>query len=266
MGNDGADANPGDGEGPERPVTLPAFEIGAATVTNAEFAAFVRATHHVTDAERLGSSFVFHLQLPSERRTPQPGALAVVGLPWWRQVEDACWQRPAGPGSQAQMRPDDPVVHVSWNDAQVFCAWAGCRLPSEAEWERAARGGLERRLYAWGDELQGADGQPRCNIFRGDFPDRPTEGWRPGPIDARHGEPNGFGLYNVCGNVWEWCADATRRPPTPAARRLVLVPRLVLQPLPGGGAQCQHLHRIGEQHRVSGVPRRGGREQRLIRG
>ena len=105
MGNDVADANPGDGEGPERPVTLPAFEIGATTVTNAEFAAFVRATRHVTDAERLGSSFVFHLQLPPERRTPQPGALAVVGLPWWRQVEDACWQRPAGPGSQAQLAP-----------------------------------------------------------------------------------------------------------------------------------------------------------------
>ncbi|WP_418319970.1 formylglycine-generating enzyme family protein [Piscinibacter sakaiensis] len=203
MGNDGPDAIPGDGEGPARRVTLPAFAIGATTVTNAEFGAFVRATQHITDAERCGSSFVFLHQLPEPGRWP-----AVYGLPWWRQVDHACWQRPEGPGSQVLTRPDHPVVHVSWNDALAYCDWAGCRLPSEAEWERAARGGLEGRAFAWGDELLGASGVPRCNIFRGDFPGAPLPGWQPGPVAADAGEANGFGLFNVCGNVWEWCIDA----------------------------------------------------------
>jgi formylglycine-generating enzyme required for sulfatase activity len=205
MGNDGPDAVPGDGEGPVRAVTLAAFEIGATTVTNAEFAAFVRATRYVTEAERCGSSFVFYLQLAAAERAA--AQQVVAGLPWWVPVEHASWQRPEGPGSHVRERPDHPVVHVSWNDAQAYCAWAGMRLPSEAEWERAARGGLEGRRFAWGDGLFDADGVPRANVFRGRFPDAPAPGWLPGPIEAGAGEPNGFGLYNVCGNVWEWCAD-----------------------------------------------------------
>jgi formylglycine-generating enzyme required for sulfatase activity len=213
MGNDGPDAVPGDGEGPTRRVTLEAYSIGAATVTNAEFAAFVRATRHVTDAERLGSSFVFYLQLPEAERAA--ATRVVAGLPWWLPVEHASWQRPEGPGSQVRERMAHPVVHVSWNDAMAYGAWAGTRLPSEAEWERAARGGLEGKRFAWGDELFDARGVPRCNVFRGAFPNAPTPGWAPGPVEARAGEPNGLGLYNVCGNVWEWCADvleAERRP------------------------------------------------------
>ena len=101
---------------------------------------------------------------------------------------------------------DHPVVHVSWHDASAYCAWAGARLPSEAEWECAARGGLAGKRFAWGDELM-ADGVPRCNVFRGDFPNKPAPGWSPGPVAAASGEPNGFGLFNVCGNVWEWCED-----------------------------------------------------------
>lgn len=101
-----------------------------------------------------------------------------------------------------------PVVHVSWNDAVAWCRWAGARLPEEAEWERAARGGLAGRRYAWGDDLLDARGEPRCHIFRGAFPNDPAPGWAPGPVTARSGEANGFGLFNVCGNVWEWCADA----------------------------------------------------------
>jgi formylglycine-generating enzyme required for sulfatase activity len=205
MGNDGPDAVPGDGEGPVRAVTLAAFEIGATTVTNAEFAAFVRATRYVTEAERCGSSFVFYLQLAAAERAA--AQQVVAGLPWWVPVEHASWQRPEGPGSHVRERPDHPVVHVSWNDAQAYCAGAGMRLPSEAEWERAARGGLEGRRLAWGDGLFDADGVPRANVFRGRFPDAPAPGWLPGPIEAGAGEPNGFGLYNVCGNVWEWCAD-----------------------------------------------------------
>ena len=213
MGNDGPDAGPGDGEGPARPVTLDSFRICATAVTNVEFAAFVRAARYVTDAERAGSSFVFYLQLPAAQR--EAASQVVYGLPWWLPVEHASWQRPEGPGSHVRDRPGHPVVHVSWHDAQAYCAWAGTRLPREAQWERAARGGLEGRRYAWGDELLDANGAPRCNVFRGEFPNAPAAPWQPAPIEARAGEANDFGLYNVCGNVWEWCADALdagRRP------------------------------------------------------
>lgn len=211
MGTDGNDAVPGDGEGPARPVDLPAFEVGAGSVSNEQFAAFVRATGYITDAERIGSSYVFHLQLTAAQRD-QTRHAAVVGLPWWRRIDDACWQRPQGPGSSYRSHPGHPVVHVSWHDARAWCDWAGARLPSEAEWERAARGGLEGCRYPWGDDLLGADGAPRCNIFRGEFPDHAAAGWTPGPIDALSGPANGFGLFNACGNVWEWCADALDGP------------------------------------------------------
>jgi formylglycine-generating enzyme required for sulfatase activity len=205
MGSDAPEAVPGDGEGPSRWVSLSPFSIGAAAVTNREFAAFVRATRHVTDAERAGVSFVFHLQLPEALRRSLPPA--VVGLPWWRAVEGACWQRPEGPGSQVRDRPDHPVVHVSWHDASAYGAWAGVRLPSEAEWEFAARGGLEGATFPWGEGLE-RDGRPRCHVWRGGFPDAPAGGWQPAPVAARSGEANGYGLFNVCGNVWEWCRDA----------------------------------------------------------
>jgi formylglycine-generating enzyme required for sulfatase activity len=94
-------------------------------------------------------------------------------------------------------------VHVSWHDAVAYCDWAGARLPSEPEWERAARGGLEGRRFAWGDDLFDASGAPRCNVFRGAFPNAPVPGWEPAPVDARAGAANGFGLFNVCGNVWD---------------------------------------------------------------
>jgi formylglycine-generating enzyme len=204
MGNDGPDGNREDHEGPVRVVRIAAFSIGAATVTNRAFDAFVRATRYVTDAERLGSSFVFYLQVPGEQRTSL--RRVVPGMPWWVDVPDACWQRPEGPGSDVRARPDHPVVHVSWHDAKAYCAWAGARLTSEAEWECAARGGLAGKRFAWGDELT-VDGVPRCNVWRGDFPNRPAHGWRPAPVEAASGEANGFGLFNVCGNVWEWCED-----------------------------------------------------------
>lgn len=205
MGNDGADAVPGDGEGPTRRVEVDAFRIAAATVTNAEFAAFVRATSYITDAERFGSSFVFYLQVAPEQRAAARAVVAEV--PWWLPVADASWQRPEGSGSHVHERGEHPVVHVSWHDAMAYCTWAGARLPSESEWERAARGGLGGKRFAWGDELLDASGVPRANVFRGEFPSRPAPGWQPAPIAAAAGEPNGFGLFNVCGNVWEWCSD-----------------------------------------------------------
>jgi formylglycine-generating enzyme required for sulfatase activity len=204
MGNEGTDAVPADGEGPVRRVSLDIFSIGATTVTNRAFGDFVRATRYVTDAERLGSSFVFYLQVPSERR--KNVRQAVKDTPWWLPVADASWQRPEGPGSQIHERLDHPVVHVSWNDAQAYCIWAGARLPTEAEWECAARGGRDGARFPWGDDLM-RNGAPRCNVWRGYFPNAPDSGWYPEPVAAGGGEPNAFGLFNACGNVWEWCAD-----------------------------------------------------------
>jgi len=205
MGNEGPDAVPGDGEGPTRSVSLDGFRIASTTVTNAEFADFVRATRYITDAETQGTSFVFYLQVDELVR--KAARQVVSGLPWWLPIEHASWQRPEGPGSHVRDRQSHPVVHVSWNDAMAYCEWAGMRLPNEAQWERAARGGHEGLRFAWGDELYDATGLPRCNVFRGQFPDAPAAGWTPQPVDAGSGEPNGFGLYNVCGNVWEWCAE-----------------------------------------------------------
>jgi len=150
MGNTGPWAYPGDGEGPLRRVRVDAFRIDRHAVSNAEFAAFVEESSHVTEAERFGWSFVFAGLLPDDF----PPTRGVVHAPWWRQVEGADWRRPEGPQSDLDGRIDHPVVHVSWNDARAFCDWTGKRLPTEAEWEYAARGGLEGKVFPWGDELE----------------------------------------------------------------------------------------------------------------
>jgi formylglycine-generating enzyme len=204
MGTDAVEGFAEDGEGPVREVTLTPFAMAATAVTNAEFREFVRATSYITEAEQAGFSFVFYLQIAPERRR----ALRQVSrdLPWWVPVEGACWQRPCGAGSAIGDRLDHPVVHISWNDAAAYCAWAGVRLPTEAEWEYAARGGLAQRRYPWGDELE-PGGVARCNIWRGSFPSQPASGWQPDTVPVRAHEPNGWGLYNMAGNAWEWCAD-----------------------------------------------------------
>jgi sulfatase modifying factor 1 len=204
MGTDDAEGHAEDGEGPSRRVTVSAFSISPTAVTNAEFREFVRATRYITDAEQVGSSFVFFLQ--ADEAVRRAARVVPSGLPWWLPVEGACWQRPHGPGSSILDRLDHPVVHVSWRDAAAYCAWAGVRLPSEAQWEYAARGGLEGRRYPWGDDFD-ADGAGRCNTWRGDFPSRPAPPWRPDTMPAASHDPNGLGLYNLSGNVWEWCAD-----------------------------------------------------------
>jgi len=203
MGDESEWSYPGDGEGPVHDVELPGFRIDRYAVTNAQFSAFVDATGRQTDAERYGWSFVFGGLLPDEF----PPTRGVEGAPWWRQVMGADWRHPEGPHSDVADRSDHPVVHVSWGDAVAYCAWSGTRLPTEAEWEVAARGGLEGQPFPWGDELE-PGGRHRMNVFQGEFPGGNTasDGYvGTAPVDAF--PVNGYGLANMTGNVWEWCAD-----------------------------------------------------------
>lgn len=202
-GSEDADAVAADGEGPVRAVTLDPFYIDRNAVTNERFGEFVRATGYKTEAENFGWSFVFegHVRDRAEQFEHPPG------LRWWRKVSGAVWRHPEGPDSSTEGREHHPVVQVSWNDAAAYAAWAGKRLPNEAEWEFASRGGLEQKRYAWGDELT-PGGTHMCNIWQGDFPDvdLAEDGFSAAaPVNSF--QPNGFGLYTIVGNVWEWCSD-----------------------------------------------------------
>lgn len=210
-------------ESPVHRVRVGGFWMDRTEVTNAQFAAFVEATGYVTIAERPVDWEELKKQLPEGTPKPPEEVLApgsLVFTPpdhpvdltrydlWWTWTNGACWRRPEGPGSTIEGREDHPVVHIAYDDAVAYCAWAGKRLPTEAEWEFAARGGLDGAVNVWGDALVDAT---RCNIWQGHFPDVNTEedGFaRTAPVGSF--PANGYGLVDVAGNVWEWCSDLYR--------------------------------------------------------
>jgi len=199
-----------DGEGPLRKGMVRSISMSVGAITNAEFAAFVADTGYVTEAEYLGWSFVFWSQVPDYVGQTQ----SVPGSPWWHRVDGASWQCITGPKcSLMQDLLDHPVVHVSWNDATAYASWVGGRLPTELEWEHAARGGLEDVRFPWGDAEPNDKQNIYCNIWQGRFPNVNTtiDGFYT-TAPAVSFEPNGFGLFNMVGNVWGWTADSFRLP------------------------------------------------------
>jgi formylglycine-generating enzyme required for sulfatase activity len=214
----GRDDGPAD-ERPAREVTLAPFYIDKTEVTNAQFAAFVKATGYVTVAEQKpslkkypdadpsklvpGSAVFYATDASLDERTwgtPYP--------PWWRYAPGACWRRPEGTGTDLRGKANYPVVQISWDDAVAYARWAGKRLPTEAEWEYAARGGLAGKEYCWGGAHQGQDGKWYANAYQGQFPktDSGADGFA-GLAPVGQFPPNGYGLCDMSGNVWEWCQD-----------------------------------------------------------
>ena len=203
MGSEDADCIPADGEGPIREVRVDPFYLDRHSVTNDQFAEFAKATGYLTEGERFGWSFVFQGHV----REKLAGMIHPPKLRWWFKIDGADWRHPEGPDSSVAGREHHPVVQVSWNDAAEYAKWAGKRLPTEAEWEFAARGGLEQKRFPWGDDLT-PGGKHLCNIWQGTFPDVDSaeDGYSaPAPVDAF--PPNGYGLLVITGNTWEWCSD-----------------------------------------------------------
>jgi len=240
-------------EAPVHPVTVSGFWIDRYQVTNREFAAFVADTSYVTVAERPLDAADFP-GAPAENlapgslvftRTTRPVDLCHMSQ-WWSWTPGACWHRPEGPASSLAGREDHPVVHVAFEDAAQYAEWAGEALPTEAQWELAARGGRDGAPYTWGDEPE-APGDPRANYWHGAFPWRPDPGYgTTAPVGSY--APNGYGLFDMAGNVWEWTTDwyAPRHPD--AAEDPCCVPLD-----PRGGAEHDSLDPAQPQFRV---PRR----------
>ena len=191
-----------DYEGPAVEKEVHAFEMAKTPVTNAEFLEFVQATGYQTLAERLGDSYVFHLLLSEEKRENYPH---VTGSPWWKVVPNANWAHPFGEGSSIDGIEDHPVVHIALEDAITFCKWANLQLPTEVQWEYAARA-MSTSTYPWGEDLVPASGYC-ANTWQGDFPNvnDALDGFV-GTAPVYSFEPNDFGLYQMIGNVWEWCS------------------------------------------------------------
>lgn len=209
-------------EYPKHKTTVDGFWIDITEVTNAQFARFVKATGYVTTAEQKPDWNELKKQLPPGTQKPDESLLVAASLvfnqpntavplndysQWWTWKKGANWRQPHGPGSSIKGQEDHPVVHVSWYDAMAYCKWSHKRLPTEAEWEWAARGGLNNNIYPWGNEPVDA-GKPKANTWQGHFPDKNTlrdNFFYTAPVKSF--QPNGYGLYDMAGNVWEWCAD-----------------------------------------------------------
>jgi formylglycine-generating enzyme required for sulfatase activity len=220
MGSD--DALAWDDEKPPHPVKVSGFWIDESEVTNAQFRAFVQATGYVTTAEKPPVLEEIMKQLPPGTPPPPPELMVpgtLVFVPpkgevmldqpgqWWKWVAAADWKHPEGPETNIEGKDNYPVVQVSWDDATAYAKWAGKRLPTEAEWEFAARGGLAGKTYVWGD-AQPDDAHKLANIWQGEFPSLNTaaDGYT-GIAPVKSYPPNGYGLYDMAGNVWEWCND-----------------------------------------------------------
>jgi formylglycine-generating enzyme len=192
---------------PVHKVEVDGFWMDRTEVTNAQFAKFVDATRYVTVAEKppAGDLKPFSIVFTAPDQTVDPHKVA--HLTWWKAVKGADWRHPEGPASDLKGRDSHPVVHISYVDALAYAAWAGKRLPSEAEWEFAARGGLDRKVFCWGDELT-PGGKFMANTWQGEFPNKNTvqDGFA-GTAPVGSFPANGFGLSDMAGNVWEWCAD-----------------------------------------------------------
>lgn len=254
-------------EKPSHPVRVNGFWIDATEVTNRSFEQFVEVTGYRTTAERVPSAEELLKNLPQGTPAPPPESLVAGSLVftppdqavplddvrrWWTWTPGANWRHPEGPGSDLKGREDHPVVHVSWDDAQAYAQWAGKRLPTEAEWEFAARGGLDGQPYVWGSAPPSLT-RPQANLWTGSFPHANTlaDGFaRTAPVGSF--APNGYGLYDTSGNVWEWCSDwydrelyrnrprteVTTNPPGPAQSRDSMRPYMSQRSQRGGSFLC----------------------------